>query len=393
MSFSNGPMQDALERWGECSMHTHSAPVAITWEEGNRGIAATFWDEEFGKGGALDTEIIQAAVDRRTQMFSGQLFGVVPVYVTSICAERCLYCNFRAGNRGVELERLRLDPDELESEVAYLVAEKGLRVIELVYATDPQIRVDRMCRDIEQVQALLTKYGGGVVGINAEAFEEAEYRQLRNAGLNFAVLWQETYDRDRYAQLHPGNTKKARFDYRIDAFDRMIAAGIDAFGMGVLSGLSDWRLDWALLLEHESYLAREYGCRPAILGVPRLKPAAGAVVTQTATTPSRQEYATLIAAHGLFSPSTLPFINTREDWALCEELAQGGGALFTFNCSTIPGGYARGTTGYQFPTGSYDAPVFSSRLEAEGLHSVFDWSFVGGRPIATKRPATTASGS
>lgn len=347
----------------------------------DQSAANLFWAPGFGTGGELDADLLARAGAAKMDYFGGAIYAIVPVYVTSICSERCLYCNFRAGNRGVEIERVRLTPEQLSAEVRHLVEQKGLRVIELVYATDPLTRVGRMCRDVESVQRLLARYGGGAVGINAEALDEQEYRQLKNAGLNFVVLWQETYDNERYAQLHPGLTKKTRFEYRLDAFDRMLSAGIDAFGMGVLSGLSDWRTDWALLMEHEAYLTEMYGGGPAILGVPRLKPAAGAVVQRTSTTPSRQEFKSLVALHNLFAPSTMPFLNTREEWELCLEMATGGGVLFTFNCSTVPGGYVAGTRGYQFPTDSYDAPVFAPIVARHGLTPTFGWRFEGRYPV------------
>ncbi len=344
-------------------------------------VAATLWTEDFGTGGELDTYILEAARRARATSYGGALFAIVPVYVTSICIERCLYCNYRLGNKNVELERIRLSPDELDREVRYLVVEKSLRVVELVYATDPRVRADRMCRDVERTRRLLEHLGGGTVGINAEALDESEYRQLRDAGLNFAVLWQETYDSERYAACHPGATKKTRFEYRLEAPERMLAAGIENIGMGVLSGLADWKTDWALLMEHEAYIARTNGVTPAILGVPRLKPAAGALIKQTSTIPTRQEFKCLVAVHNLFAPETVPFLNTREDWALCREMAAGGGALFTFNCSTIPGGYAAGNHGYQFPTGDFDVPAYAPRLATMNLVPVFEWEFIRGRPV------------
>jgi 2-iminoacetate synthase len=355
--------------------------------------AQLLWSEDLGTGGNFDSEIFSAAVRAKSRRFAGGVYAVVPVYVTSVCIERCVYCNYRIGNKGVEVERLRLSPDQLAAEVNFLAAEKGLRVMELVYATDPQVRVDRMCRDVELTRKVLEQYGGGTVGINAEALDESEYRQLRDAGLNFSVLWQETYDKERYVEYHPGTTKKTHFEYRVEAYERMLVSGIDAIGMGVLSGLSDWRTDWALMMEHEAYIAKRYGITPAIIGVPRLKPAAGALVKETTHIPSRQEFKCAIAVHNLFSPSTLPFLNTREDWPFCRELAAGGGALFTFNCSTIPGGYAAGKHGYQFPTGSFDAPSFAPRLAADGIRSIFDWKFVGSDPVAAEKSIAAIAGA
>lgn len=375
MTFSGEALLEARKRVSTLAHRTAEYSNVAAWDPYDAGVASAFWQPEFGTGAGLDRAVREVAVDLKEEIFGRRLYAVVPVYVTSICSERCLYCNYRVGNRGVELQRLRLSSKQLEAEVRHLAGDKGLRVVELVYATDPVTRISRMCRDVEGISRLLDEYGGGTVGINAEALDETEYRQLVGAGLNFAVLWQETYDQRRYSELHPGSTKKSRFEYRIDAIERMIAAGIEAVGMGVLSGLSSWREDWAMLMEHEAYLKARYDFAPSILGVPRLKPAAGAIVQRTATTPTVQEFKAVVALHNLFSPTSMPFLNTREAWDVCVDMAAGGGALFTFNCCTIPGGYAGGTRGYQFPTGSYDASVFAPQLVKRGMRPVFAWRF------------------
>jgi len=370
-----------------------SPPTSFEWRTGDLAIAHALWDKQFGKGGSLDTQILEASKLKKYEQYRGFLFAIVPLYITSICVESCLYCNFRAGNRGVKLQRVRLRPLQLADEVQYLIEKKGLRVIELVYATDPLVRVDRMCKDVERVQRLLAKSGGGAVGINAEALDVDEYRRLKDAGLDFIVLWQETYDRDQYIKYHPGTTKKACFEYRLEAYDRMFVAGIRTIGMGILSGLSDWRLDWALLMDHEAYISETYGIGPCILGVPRLKGAAGALVRETPWVPNRQEFKCAVALHNLFAPSVLPFLSTREDWELCSEMASGGGALFTLNCSTIPGGYAARAQGYQFPTDNFDAPLYAPRLIRQGLLPVFDWKFSKGEAVIAERRLASGTGA
>jgi hypothetical protein len=71
----------------------------------------------------------------------------------------------------------------------------------------------------------------------------------------------------------------------------------------------------------------------------------------------------------------LPFVNTREAWDTCLEMAAGGGALFTFNCSTIPGGHSLGTKGYQFPATSFDAVEYRDKITNAGFTPIFDWTF------------------
>ncbi len=363
-------------------------------------IARLFWAEGLGTDGALDNLIIETSRRIKEKTFHGSLFAVVPLYATSICAEQCTYCNYRAGNKGIGIERIRLSDAELVAEARFLIEEKGLRTLELVYATDPLMRADSMCRHVELIQRLLERSGGGSVGINAEALDESEYRSLKNAGLSFAVLWQETYDRDRYREVHPGSTKKTNFEYRLNAYERMIAGGIRNIGMGVLSGIADWKNDWAMLMSHENYLRQEYGIDIAILGIPRLKPAAGAALQYSEFTPTDQEFLVALALHNIYSPNARAFVNTREDWELCVRLAQGGGCLFTFNCSTVPGGYSLGKRGCQFPTHSYDAPAFSEGLRERGLHAVFQWAFdqpsanpqgaLGSSPICTDNSLSMA---
>jgi len=341
---------------------------------GDPATAAAMWDPDFGISGPLDTSILTDAAATKRRAFADEVYPIVPLYVTSVCSEHCTYCNYRADNKNVEVERLRLGDFELLKEAEYLINQKGLRVIELVYATDPRVRVDAICQHIELVSNLLARHGGGMVGINCEAFDEADYKRMRSAGLEFAVLWMESYDRDCYRQLHPGTTKKTRFEYRLDAYERMISAGLRHFGMGVLSGLSDWRREWAMLMRHEAYLADEYGTGAAILGIPRLKSAAGAALKQTSFIPTTEEFITTVALHNLFAPGTLPFVSTREDWDTCLSLAAGGGCLFTLNCATIPGGYSLGHAGYQFPTATYDARVFEPKLRDAGLNPRFRWN-------------------
>ncbi len=332
-------------------------------------------------GGNLYAGALDIARQRKSRYFAGRVFAVVPVYVTSICGEDCSYCNFRSGNRGVGVERLRLSEEELEREVRYLIDEKGMRAIELVYATDPRMRADAICRHIGLVKNLLERAGGGLVGLSAEAFEQADYRRMAEAGLTFSVLWQETYDRGRYAELHAKATKKSGFEYRLDAYERMIAGGIAEIGIGVLSGLADWRRDWWMLMRHQEYLRRRCGTRAGIIGTPRLKPAPGAAVQATPFIPTRQEYLFALALQQVFSPLALPFVSTREDWDVCVEMARGGGCLFTFNCSTIPGGYSLGSRGAQFETRSYDSNVYPAKLCAEGIYPEFIWTFEGARSL------------
>ncbi len=365
--------QSALEQIAD-RRRDQPAPTAALRPLVASDFLPLLWEEEFASSGALDVAILGRSAELKSALYSGRVFAIVPIYITSICSEQCLYCNYRGGNKGVGVERRRLSDAELRQEAEFLVDQKGLRTLELVYASDPRMRVDAMCRHVELLRQFLDARGGGLVAISAEALEESEYRRLVAAGLSISVLWQETYDHSRYAVLHPGSTKKANFAYRMDAYERMLLAGVPHVGMGVLSGLADWRQDWAMLMLHEEYLQKQYGRSATILGIPRLKRALGALLQESSFTPTRQEFLVTVALHNIFSPKTAPFVSTREEWDVCLELARGGGCLFTLNCSTTPGGYSLQHGGCQFTSHSYDAPVYSTKLRTEGLRPIFLWN-------------------
>jgi 2-iminoacetate synthase len=375
--------------WERLTEFTHSATNKLESLHAQTAdeFAPYLWNHEFGTGGELDRKVIDRAAATKREIYEGRLFHVVPIYVSSVCSEQCVYCNYRAGNKGVGVERKRLSDDELAREAIYLIEEKGFRTLELVYASDPLMQPDTIARHIELLQKLLDERGGGIVGLSCESFEERDYKSFVDAGLAFSVLWMETYDEHQYKELHPGRTRKTEFKYRLDAYDRMLSAGIDCVGIGVLSGLSDWRRDWAMLMQHEDYLFRTYRRPSSILGIPRLKHAPGALMHESEYIPTTLQFIATMALHNLFSPSTAAFVSTREDWETCVQLAQGGGCLFTLNCSTIPGGYSLHGHGAQFANFSFDAQASIPKLKALGFESVHRWKTVelaGNQPSVLK---------
>jgi 2-iminoacetate synthase len=306
-------------------------------------------------------DIITSIVTKRN-IYGGVIFPISPLYVSSICQENCKYCNYRAANKEDNIIRKRLSDEELLVEIEYLVL-KGYRVIELVYATDPLIDVSKMAQQINKTKEILYRqWGEGTVGINAKPFSSKEYKQLKNAGLDFVVLWMETYNKDNYKLMHIDNLHKKSYSVRYNAYEKMLDAGIRNIGMGVLLGLSNYEEDINELFAHIDILVKRYGEFNLILGVPRLKKAKGAEIKSTSHIVTDEDMITLITHYNKKYPFALPFLNTRESWDLNIKMARGGGVIFTFDCFTIPGGYSIGTKGYQFPTYSFPIEVYASRL-------------------------------
>lgn len=325
--------------------------------------------------------IIQNSIEVKKSHFNNIVFPIVPLYVSSICQENCKYCNFRVANKNINILRKRLTDEELKREVKFL-AEKGFRVIELVYASDPLISSDDIIRHIKITkEVLFKKWGKGTVGINSKPYSTQEYSELKKEGLDFVVLWMETYDKEVYRKMHSAYAEKADYNYRYNAYERMLDVGIRNIGMGVLFGLSNFGKDINELFAHIDQLAQKYGDFNLILGIPRLKPAEGAEIKSTSHIPTDEEMETIVARYNIKYPFALPFLNTRESWDVNVNLARGGGVIFTFDCSTIPGGYSLGARGYQFPTYSFPVETYATKL-AENLNTIgfpakieYDWNF------------------
>ena len=200
---------------------------------------------------------------------------------------------------------------------------------------------------------------------------------MRNAGLEWVVEWQETYHQPHFDRWHVAGSPKRDIEYRLDLWDRVIAAGIKKVALGALLGLYDWRFDALATIEHGNYLRRTYGLEPHAIGIPRLKPARGVLASQKASrfTVSDDDYRLVLSAYHLAFPRSRLFFNTRENYEMNISMV-GAGDLFTVDCDTFPGGYLRlNTPGqfstYGFPTRREVARVFAARglktlyLEAE----------------------------
>ena len=63
--------------------------------------------------------------------------------------------------------------------------------------------------------------------------ETEEYRPLVAAGAEGLVVYQETYDREVYAEMHTAGPKR-NFDWRLETPERAYAAGFRRLGIGAL---------------------------------------------------------------------------------------------------------------------------------------------------------------
>ena len=324
------------------------------------------------KGGLKKERIIQEVSKNRYNKYLNKLDLIIPQYHTSVCIDDCAYCGFRKSNSNVL--RQELNEEDFEKELK-LIIEWGYTTIEFVYANDLNFPAERIAKRIKKAKQIGQTLGKELeIGINAPPFSTDEYRILKESGLDFVLLWMETYSPD-YQIWHQNNTPKSDFNYRLDTFDRSIQAGINKYAFAVLFGLSDWVDDVLNLIAHGLYLRQAYDVEPYIIGNPRLKHAMGLNVENSPYIIDDENYIFVNYLLKLIFPESKLFINTRESIEMNLELIKGGGDFFTIDCGTFPGAYLNPTLVIdgqeQFHTAYYHRERSVKYLQEKGYKVVF----------------------
>ena len=156
------------------------------------------------------------------------------------------------------------------------------------------------------------------------------------AGADGLVVYQETYDRAVYADMHTAGPKR-NFDWRLETPERAYAAGFRRLGIGALYGLADWRLEAISVAAHAAYLLRNCWKAQLTISLPRLRPCAGEF--QPLTHLSDRELVQLVCAFRLMFPDVGLVLSTRESPKLRNGLIPLGITLMSAGSHTEPGGY------------------------------------------------------
>ena len=170
-----------------------------------------------------------------------------PLYCANLCVNNCAYCGFRTDN--IEEKRRILTLDEVRKETEY-VLDNGHKRLIMVYGEHPRSDVDYMIDTINTVYSVERKapVSGRItsirrVNVNAAPMSVADLRKLKTSGIGTYQVFQETYHRKTYSEVHPPHTIKGDFRWRLYALHRAQEAGIDDVAVGALFGLYDWRFE------------------------------------------------------------------------------------------------------------------------------------------------------
>jgi 2-iminoacetate synthase len=270
---------------------------------------------------------------RRAHGMTQQRFGKVirlfaPLYLSNECINNCKYCGFSRDN---PILRVTLSIDEVLRE-AQALHEQGFRNILLVAGEHPKFVSGNYLKDC--VAALHAEWPG--ISLEVGPMETEEYRPIVQAGAEGLVVYQETYDRAIYDDMHTAGPKK-NFDWRVETAERAYAAGFRRLGIGALYGLADWRYEALCVAAHADYLLRNCWKAYVTISLPRLRPCAGEF--QPLTHMTDRDLAQLVCAFRLMFPDVGLVLSTREEAKLRDGLIPLGITMVSAGSHTEPGGY------------------------------------------------------
>ena len=310
------------------------------------GFAAHFSSPSAGPSGALARfERLLAPVDRAglermaresaslTRRHYGRTIRLfAPLYLSNECVNNCQYCGFSRDN---PILRTTLTVPQVVAEARHL-HRHGFRNILLVAGEHPKFVSEGYLQEcLDQLKPFIP-----TLGIEVGPMEDDQYRDLVRHGAEGLVVYQESYQRETYEQLHTAGPKK-NFDWRLDCPERAYAGGFRRIGIGALFGLADWRDEARALAQHLDYLLKHCWKAQFTVAFPRMRPHAGNHNYQPKEEHllSDRQLVQLVCAFRLAFPQVGIVVSTREPAGLRDSLAPLGPTHMSAGSHTEPGGY------------------------------------------------------
>lgn len=274
-------------------------------------------------------EMAQRAHQKNLQHFGRTILLYTPLYISNYCVNECVYCGY---NKNSKIARKKLSLEEIERE-AKIISDKGIQHILLLSGESP---VDTPMEYLEEVVEVLKKYFQSIA-IEIYPLKEAAYQRLVRKGVDGVTLYQEVYNPEIYHKLHPKGPKR-NYEFRLQALERAIKAGMASVNLGALLGLSDWRKEAFYTGVHSKYLLDKYPSVATSVSFPRMQPYLGSY--EEIIPVSDQDFVQILLAYKNFMPMTGITMSTRENEALRENLIPLGVTKMSAGVSTAVGGHS-----------------------------------------------------
>ena len=282
-------------------------------------------------------EMYKLANEIKLAFYGNRIVMFAPLYLSNYCVNGCVYCPYHLKNK--HIARKKLTQDEVRAEVIAL-QDMGHKRLAIEAGEDPVNNpIEYILDCIKTIYSVHHKNGDiRRVNVNIAATTVENYRRLKEAGIGTYILFQETYKKESYLQLHPTGPKHD-YDYHTEAMDRAMEGGIDDVGLGVLFGLESYPYEFAGLLMHAEHLEAVHGVGPHTISVPRIKHADDIDPSAFDNSLSDELFAKIAACIRIAVPYTGMIISTRESEAVRKKMLDLGISQISGASRTSVGGY------------------------------------------------------
>ena len=282
-------------------------------------------------------EIYALAEQIKKDFYGDRIVMFAPLYLSNYCVNGCVYCPYHLKNK--HICRKKLTQEEVKAEVIAL-QDMGHKRLAIEAGEDPVNNpIEYILECIDTIYSIKHKNGAiRRVNVNIAATTVENYKKLHDAGIGTYILFQETYNKKSYEELHPTGPKH-NYDYHTEAMDRAMEGGIDDVGLGVLFGLELYRYELAGLLMHAEHLEAVHGVGPHTISVPRIKAADDIDPDEFDNGIDDETFAKIIAIIRIAVPYTGMIISTRESKSVREKALRLGISQISGGSRTSVGGY------------------------------------------------------
>ncbi len=285
----------------------------------------------------LNEKLFTLAKKIKQEIYGDRIVLFAPLYLSNYCVNGCVYCPYHGPNK--HIPRKKLTREEVIAEVTAL-QDMGHKRLALEAGEDPYNNpIEYILDCIDAVYSVKHKNGAiRRVNVNIAATTVENYRKLKEAGIGTYILFQETYNKESYEQLHPFGPK-SDYAYHTEAMDRAMQGGIDDVGCGVLFGLNLYRYDFVGILMHAEHLEAVYGVGPHTISVPRICPADDIDPSTFSNAIDDDTFAKIVAVLRIAVPYTGMIVSTRESQKSRERVLDLGISQISGGSRTSVGGY------------------------------------------------------
>ena len=319
---------------------------------------------------AILKRVYALAEQIKLDFYGNRIVMFAPLYLSNYCINGCIYCPYHMKNK--HIARKKLTQEEVAAEIIAL-QDMGHKRLALEAGEDPVNNpIEYILECIKTIYSIKHKNGAiRRVNVNIAATTVENYRKLKDAGIGTYILFQETYHKESYEELHPTGPKH-NYAYHTEAMDRAMEGGIDDVGLGVLFGLERYKYEFAGLLMHAEHLEAVHGVGPHTISVPRIKRADDIDPSTFANGIDDETFAKLVALIRIAVPYTGMIVSTRESQEVREKVLKLGISQISGGSRTSVGGY----TEEERPTDTEQFDVSDQRTLDEVVHWLMDLGYI-----------------